>query len=553
MKTSSKSTRSVRARSQEACVVAGKPADTLGEQLTPPQLEQRARGGHSKDQKSHLTKNDDASEYTIPKKVPIQTRQVFNESVYERLEQQYPDLDGAALGDMYLKEVAAASDAQAQETQRANKKAAFQAQVRLGMQPSAAVAPAPQVAQTEVGLGQVEESPFPSRGGGGGGNQSFSPRGRGGGRFFGGRGGGRFNRGKRFQGGNRGYGGEGSHHYGPQEQAFPFDQPMHGDSRTIYGYPPAHEGERTKRWEEDEAEVTSKAHLKALFEISPRLKEFLRAHEALTGEGAVETPGHSDMQSVMNQPAVSTDCQPKVLPQVKVEPSSTQPEKVTQCVKTEPPSTHSTAVSATVKPTTNIATHVVDPSATVAPPAAPAANTEDSPVDMTKKQIKEIQRQYATYNTGVFMKLPLLPLGEDVNELVQFADTLSHVVEECRLGVGDHSDSQWVRGWDRPVEKHVINAISSSRAGSTQEVLALKRKVNTAFIQTRAQMDKGVQGPQALDFLIRVLSKELSTVSPNAVVSELQNLVVAPGTPFKEYMSTLRSLVQNARSVGHIA
>ncbi|CAM9299479.1 unnamed protein product [Pylaiella littoralis] len=66
-------------------------------------------------------------------------------------------------------------------------------------------------------------------------------------------------------------------------------------------------------------------------------------------------------------------------------------------------------------------------------------------------------------------------------------------------------------------------------------------------------MDKGVQGPQALDFLIRVLSKELSTVSPNAVVSELQNLVVAPGTPFKEYMSTLRSLVQNARSVGHIA
>ncbi|CAM9934576.1 unnamed protein product, partial [Pylaiella littoralis] len=85
------------------------------------------------------------------------------------------------------------------------------------------------------------------------------------------------------------------------------------------------------------------------------------------------------------------------------------------------------------------------------------------------------------------------------------------------------------------------------------EVLALKRKVNTAFSQTRAQMDKGVQGPQALDFLIRVLSKELSTVSPNAVVSELQNLVVAPGTPFKEYMSTLRSLVQNARSVGHIA
>ncbi|CAM9905137.1 unnamed protein product, partial [Pylaiella littoralis] len=242
-----KSKESARLKYVEACVIAGKPADTLGAQLTPPQLEQRARGGQSQDPKFHLQKNDDTSEYTIPKKVPIQTRQVFNESVYERLEQQYPDLDGAALGDMYLKEVAAASVAHAQETARANKKAAFQAQVRLGMQPSAAVAPVPQVAQTEVGLGQVEESPFPSRGGGGGGNQNFSPRGRGGGRFFGGRGGGRFNRGNRFQGGNRGYGGEGSHHYGPQEQAFPFDQPMKGDSRTVYGYPPAHEGERTKR------------------------------------------------------------------------------------------------------------------------------------------------------------------------------------------------------------------------------------------------------------------------------------------------------------------
>ncbi|CAN0270292.1 unnamed protein product [Pylaiella littoralis] len=59
-------------------------------------------------------------------------------------------------------------------------------------------------------------------------------------------------------------------------------------------------------------------------------------------------------------------------------------------------------------------------------------------------------------------------------------------------------------------------------------------------------------GPLALDFLIRTFCHEVSDISPTAVVFELQNLVVAEGTPLTEFMGVLRSLIQNARSVGHI-
>lgn len=88
-------------------------------------------------------------------------------------------------------------------------------------------------------------------------------------------------------------------------------------------------------------------------------------------------------------------------PQVNVEPSSTPSVVVARLLKAEPSPTHSTAVapqdmvqtqsaqqSAAAAPT---ASHT--PTPVVPPSAAPIVDTAvDSPVDMTKKQVKEIQR-----------------------------------------------------------------------------------------------------------------------------------------------------------------
>lgn len=91
----------------------------------------------------------------------------------------------------------------------------------------------------------------------------------------------------------------------------------------------------------------------------------------------------------------------------------------------------------------------------------------------------------------------------------------------------------------------MLNALSFS-ADPTQAGL-LRTKINMAFSQARSKMDEGMLGADAMEFLVRALGKVLG------MVSELQNLVVPVGTPFSTYMGRLRSLVQNAHSIGQVA
>ncbi|CAB1107075.1 unnamed protein product [Ectocarpus sp. CCAP 1310/34] len=170
---------------------------------------------------------------------------------------------------------------------------------------------------------------------------------------------------------------------------------------------------------------------------------------------------------------------------------------------------------------------------------------------LSKEQVTAIRQKYATYSTANLMRLPLLA-GQrmSVAETVSLSSTLVKNVEELRLGAGDNSkSSDWVRGWDIALEKHVLNSVSSRLPNA--QGLDLKAKITSSFSQTRQQLDNGMAGREALNFLVRVLTRTLSMATPQHVVFALQNLEVDAGTPFSEYMNTLRALVQNAMSVGH--
>ncbi|CAN0539019.1 unnamed protein product, partial [Laminaria digitata] len=65
--------------------------------------------------------------------------------------------------------------------------------------------------------------------------------------------------------------------------------------------------------------------------------------------------------------------------------------------------------------------------------------------------------------------------------------------------------------------------------------------------------NEGQNGPQVLQYIIRTLCRSLSKTTPAAVMQALQNLVVPAGTPFCEYVTELKLLLANARSVGHVA
>lgn len=182
-------------------------------------------------------------------------------------------------------------------------------------------------------------------------------------------------------------------------------------------------------------------------------------------------------------------------------------------------------------------------------------NREESSDEETlsKEEVNKIRQKYAVFSTSNLMRMPTLTSQRlTVEETVALSSTLANNVEEIRIGAGDFGKtSEWVRGWDIPLEKHVLNAVSH-RMPSTQG-LDLKTKITSAFTLTRQQLQTGMTGPEALDFLVRALTKTLSMATPQQVVFALQNFVVEVGTPFSDYMMHLRALVQNALSVGHVS
>lgn len=81
---------------------------------------------------------------------------------------------GAALANMYLQEVAATYLEQQIQKEKGCNKAAFAAQVRIGMQSGEVASPVTQAVTGGVGHGQSEELPLLPRGGRGGETFHFS-------------------------------------------------------------------------------------------------------------------------------------------------------------------------------------------------------------------------------------------------------------------------------------------------------------------------------------------------------------------------------------------
>lgn len=90
----------------------------------------------------------------------------------------------------------------------------------------------------------------------------------------------------------------------------------------------------------------------------------------------------------------------------------------------------------------------------------------------------------------------------------------------------------------------------ATRSLSSQEAGRLKDKVMSVFMRLSAKLDGGMSGPEGEEFLLRTLSQELSTVTTADIITGLQQMVVAEGTPYREYLSEVRALVQSVACIG---
>ena len=137
------------------------------------------------------------------------------------------------------------------------------------------------------------------------------------------------------------------------------------------------------------------------------------------------------------------------------------------------------------------------------PPASPV---------LTAKDKAAIGQKYAGMSTDSFFTLPSIPFKHGSKDLVRFQDTLRRNIALCRVIAGDTSRDNWVPGWEMAIEKHVHRAVAA-RTLSLQEVGQLKEQLGSAFARFRERLEEGVQGPAAPEFLVRVLSGELSSVT----------------------------------------
>ena len=120
------------------------------------------------------------------------------------------------------------------------------------------------------------------------------------------------------------------------------------------------------------------------------------------------------------------------------------------------------------------------------------------------------------------MPLPSLPFASDhnVSELVQFTSAMRDAASSLRIACDDPHPIEWIRGWDKCLERHVMRAVRSA----SPQAPALKAMISGAFKQAGRLQDEGLHGPEVLQHVIRTLCRGLSRATPAAVMQALQNL-----------------------------
>ena len=118
--------------------------------------------------------------------------------------------------------------------------------------------------------------------------------------------------------------------------------------------------------------------------------------------------------------------------------------------------------------------------------------------------------------------------SHNVSELVQFTSAMRDAASSLRIACDDPHPIEWIRGWDKCLERHVMRAVRSA----SPQAPALKAMISGAFKQAGRLQDEGLHGPEVLQHVIRTLCRGLSRATPAAVMQALQNLVVPAGTLF---------------------
>ena len=119
-----------------------------------------------------------------------------------------------------------------------------------------------------------------------------------------------------------------------------------------------------------------------------------------------------------------------------------------------------------------------------------------------------IAQGYAKLKLDLLADLPKLPLSTSNNmqQLVALIEGVKDSVSAMRIIVGDDHPTRWTRGWEKTLQKHSRCAVWPG----APEAASIVARIGDAIAHVTRLQAEGTSGPDALAFLVRVLSRELS-------------------------------------------
>lgn len=99
----------------------------------------------------------------------------------------------------------------------------------------------------------------------------------------------------------------------------------------------------------------------------------------------------------------------------------------------------------------------------------------------------------------------------------------------------------WVRGWEHPLKKAIINAVSPNKQ-TTGDLIS---SINGIFVQVKQRLHEGMNGGDAFKHLLRLIASHFKHEDRGDALTTLNASGVPNGTTFGEFLRQYRTAVNN--------
>ena len=166
---------------------------------------------------------------------------------------------------------------------------------------------------------------------------------------------------------------------------------------------------------------------------------------------------------------------------------------------------------------------------------------------MSSAAAAQVQFALLRFDVKFVAPLPTIPLA-DTHSLVQFVvfiNRLRQSVESIREQIGD-TDVRWHPKWTAPLQRLVMASLRKN----VEDRSRIEDFIYNCFLDVNSKLASGMPGPDAFEYVIAEFAQQFSAIAPVQVPVMLAKFHVEEGTPFKEWLITIKLVVVGSMNMG---